>query len=61
MTMADNDLATRAPESDAQEDLKDVEAAEGVSGIQGDTKPDQGAASMGVSTPREEYSRSVKR
>lgn len=48
--MADNDVATRAPESDAQEDLKDVEAAEGISGIQGDSKPDQGAASMGVSS-----------
>lgn len=47
--MADNDVATRAPESDAQEDLKDVEQAEGISGIQGDTKPDQGSASMGVS------------
>lgn len=48
--MADNELATRAPESDAQEDLEDVEEAEGISGIQGDSKPDQGAASMGVST-----------
>lgn len=36
--MADQELATRAPESDAQE----------VSGILGDTKLDQGAASMGV-------------
>lgn len=48
--MADNDVATRAPESDAQEDLKDVEQAEGISGIQGDSKPDQGSASMGVSS-----------
>ncbi|KAK5119401.1 hypothetical protein LTR85_007501 [Meristemomyces frigidus] len=38
--MADEVLATRAPESDAQE----------VSGIEGDTKPDQGAASMGEIT-----------
>lgn len=38
--MADEDVATRAPESDAQEQ----------SGIAGDTKPDQGAASMGVSS-----------
>ena len=37
--MADEENATRAPESDAQE----------VSGIPGDSKPDQGAASMGVS------------
>ena len=37
-TMADEENATRAPESDAQE----------VSGIPGDSKPDQGAASMGV-------------
>lgn len=51
--MADNDVATRAPENDAQEDLKDVEEAEGISGIQGDTKPDQGAASMGVSCEQE--------
>lgn len=51
--MSDADVATRAPESDAQEDLKDVEAAEGISGIEGDTKPDQGAASMGVSTAGE--------
>lgn len=52
--MADNDVATKAPESDAQEsdaqeNLKDVEEAEGISGIPGDTKPDQGSASMGVS------------
>jgi len=39
--MADEDVATRAPESDAQE-------AHDISGIPGDTKPDQGAASMGV-------------
>lgn len=37
--MADEDVATRAPESDAQED-KQVEQAEG-------GKPDQGTASMG--------------
>ena len=37
--MADDELATKAPESDAQES----------SGIEGDSKPDQGAASMGVS------------
>lgn len=48
--MADNEVATRAPESDAKEDLKDVEEAEGISGIQGDTKPTQGSASMGVSS-----------
>ncbi|KAK3669286.1 hypothetical protein LTR78_010824 [Recurvomyces mirabilis] len=42
--MADEDLATRAPESDAQED------AQAKSGIPGDTKPDQGAASMGEIT-----------
>ncbi|SMR48355.1 unnamed protein product [Zymoseptoria tritici ST99CH_1A5] len=35
--MADEDLATRAPESDAQEDTV----------VSGDSKPDQGAASMG--------------
>ncbi|CAK4031024.1 alpha beta-hydrolase [Lecanosticta acicola] len=35
--MADEDLATRAPESDAQEDGK----------TEADSKPDQGAASMG--------------
>lgn len=35
----DNDVATKAPESDAQE----------ISGIPGDSRPDQGAASMGVS------------
>lgn len=39
--MADEEVATRAPESDATE-------AQDVSGIPGDTKPDQGAASMGV-------------
>jgi len=38
--MADEEVATRAPESDATE-------AQDVSGIPGDTKPDQGAASMG--------------
>ena len=54
-TMADNDVATRAPESDAQEDLKDVEAAKGISGIPGDSKPDQGSASMGVSVRKERH------
>ncbi|KAF2772641.1 alpha/beta-hydrolase [Teratosphaeria nubilosa] len=39
--MADEEVAARAPESDAQED------ASKVSGIEGDTKPEQGAASMG--------------
>ncbi|KAI7548000.1 dienelactone hydrolase family protein [Hortaea werneckii] len=38
--MADEEVATKAPESDATE-------AQSVSGIAGDTKPDQGAASMG--------------
>ncbi|GAB7344385.1 hypothetical protein MBLNU457_2243t1 [Dothideomycetes sp. NU457] len=42
--MADDDNATRAPESDAQED-QEITAAE-MSGIPGDTVPDQGA-SMG--------------
>lgn len=48
--MADADVATKAPESDAQEDAqpRDTEA-EKISGIQGDTKPEQGSASMGVS------------
>ncbi|KAK0945181.1 hypothetical protein LTR48_001207 [Friedmanniomyces endolithicus] len=41
--MADEDVATRAPESDAQE-------AQTTSGIPGDTKADQGAASMGEIT-----------
>lgn len=49
--MADNDVATKAPESDAQEDSQQATEAEKISGIQGDTKPDQGAASMGVSIP----------
>lgn len=44
--MADEDVATRAPESDAQEQAPTE--AEQVSGIAGDTKPDQGPASMGV-------------
>jgi hypothetical protein len=48
-TMADNDVATKAPESDAQEDSQPPTEAEKISGIQSDTKPDQGAASMGVS------------
>ena len=39
--MADEDVATKAPESDAQE----------TSGITGDSKPDQGAASLGVGNP----------
>ena len=39
--MADDEIATKAPESDAQE-------AQSISGIPGDTKPDQGPASMGV-------------
>ncbi|TKA53645.1 hypothetical protein B0A55_10687 [Friedmanniomyces simplex] len=38
--MADEDVATRAPESDAQE-------SQTTSGIPGDSKPDQGAASLG--------------
>ncbi|KAK3111316.1 hypothetical protein LTR53_013557, partial [Teratosphaeriaceae sp. CCFEE 6253] len=41
--MADEDVATRAPESDAQE-------GQTTSGIPGDSKPDQGAASMGEVT-----------
>lgn len=45
--MADDDVATRAPESDAQGRDTKTEA-EKISGIEGDTKPDQGAASMGV-------------
>ena len=47
--MADMDVATKAPESDAQEDTQQPTEAEKISGISGDTKPDQGAASMGVS------------
>lgn len=49
--MADEDLATKAPESDAQEG----------SAIPGDSKPDQGAASMGVraDTSYEIYSEAV--
>ena len=47
--MADEEVATKAPESDAQEDSKEQTEAEKISGIDGDTKPDQGAASMGVS------------
>lgn len=46
--MADSDLATKAPESDAQEDTTETfQDAQEISGIQGDSKPDQGAASMG--------------
>ncbi|KAK3064443.1 hypothetical protein LTR53_018494, partial [Teratosphaeriaceae sp. CCFEE 6253] len=41
--MADEDVATRAPESDAQE-------GQTTSGIPGDSKPAQGAASMGEVT-----------
>lgn len=44
--MADEEVATKAPESDAQEQGP-AEAKE-ISGIDGDTKPDQAAASMGV-------------
>ena len=47
--MADEEVATKAPESDAQEQSQFRSEAEKISGIQGDTKPDQGAASMGVS------------
>lgn len=43
--MSDEDVATRAPESDAQE-TRDQEA-EKISGIEGDSKPDQGATSLG--------------
>lgn len=49
--MADEDLATKAPESDAQEQSQPATETEKISGIQGDTKPDQGTASMGVSRP----------
>jgi len=42
--MADDEVATRAPESDAQADTM---KAEGNSAIPGDTRVDQGA-SMGV-------------
>ena len=46
--MADEEpeIATKAPESDAQE--QQPTEGEKISGIPGDTKPDQGAASMGV-------------
>lgn len=47
--MADNDVATKAPESDAQEGTEQPTEAEKISGIPGDTKPDQGSASLGVS------------
>ena len=47
--MADEEVATKAPESDAQEQTRAPTEAEKISGIEGDTKPDQGAASMGVS------------
>ena len=47
--MADSEVATRAPESDAQEETQPKGDGEAISGIEGDTKPDQGAASMGVS------------
>ena len=46
--MADNEVATKAPESDAQEVSQSAEQAKEISGIEGDTKVDQGAASMGV-------------
>lgn len=46
--MADSEVATKAPESDAQEDAPLAKDAEQISGIPGDTMPDQGAASMGV-------------
>lgn len=48
--MADNEIATKAPESDAQE--QSITEAEQISGIPGDTKPDQGQGSMGVCRPR---------
>lgn len=41
--MADEDVATRAPESDAQEDVQLENEAEKAEG----GKPDQGTASMG--------------
>ena len=47
--MAEDEVATKAPESDAQEDTQAPTEAEKISGIASDTKPDQGAASMGVS------------
>lgn len=45
--MADADVATKAPESDAQETSQTPGSAAHISGIDGDTKPEQGAASMG--------------
>ncbi|KAK3696648.1 hypothetical protein LTR37_017829 [Vermiconidia calcicola] len=48
--MASSEVATRAPESDAQEDTQTKGDGEAISGIEGDTKPDQGAASMGEVT-----------
>lgn len=46
--MADEDVATRSPESDSQEATQPAPTeAEKISGIHGDTKPDQGSASMG--------------
>ena len=45
--MADDEVATRAPESDAQEDTQPDHKAEATSGIRGDTQPTQSAASMG--------------
>ena len=44
--MSDNELATKAPESDAQEQSTVEEVK---SSVPGDTKVDQGQASMGVS------------
>ena len=56
--MAEPEVATKAPESDAQaqeqEQKPEPSEAEQISGIEGDTKPDQGAASMGVSKTTEE-------
>jgi len=45
--MADDEIATRAPESDAQEDSQRDAKAESISGIAGDSQPDQSAATMG--------------
>ena len=47
--MADSEVATQAPESDAQETNTSQSEAEKISGIQGDSKAQEGA-SMGVST-----------
>lgn len=45
--MSDADVASKAPESDAQEDTQRDLEAENISGIEGDTLPTQGSASMG--------------